>query len=257
MCGRFTLRTSPRKFADLLRLPELPGLTPRYNVAPTQQVLAVRNRPDQAGYEAALLHWGLIPSWAKDPTIASSLINARSETAATKPAFCAALRSRRCLIPADGFYEWKKQGKQRQPYLIERQNGEPYAYAGLWECWQSPAGPFETCTILTTQANARLSSLHHRMPVILLPADFESWLNPAAKPDELTYLFEPLPDDELTVRPVSPFVNNARHESAECVAPFDTESDMVPPAEPPVKSPAEPVADHARPERKIQRSLLD
>lgn len=221
MCGRYTLRTPPRDVARLFDLPTSIEYEARYNIAPSQKVLAIRQRGNAGPREAAWLNWGLIPFWAKDPSIANRLINARSESAAEKPAFRAALVERRCLIPADGFYEWKKEGKRRIPHFISLQSEEPYAYAGLWERWNSPTGPIETCTILTTRANELLAPLHERMPVILDRHDFAEWLDPRRRPEELAHLFEPFPASRLELRPVSSTVNSPRNESAECLAPWD------------------------------------
>lgn len=233
MCGRYTLRTPPHVVAELFDLVGPLDYPLRYNIAPSQQVLAVRQNRESGQREPAWLAWGLIPFWAKDPTIANRLINARSESAAEKPAFREAFKQRRCLIPSDGFYEWQKSGKQKQPYLITLAGDEPYAYAGLWERWQSPAGPLETCTILTTEANDKLASLHNRMPVILDRHDFAEWLDPGRDPASLQHLFEPFPASRMRVRQVSSLVNSPRHEGPAC---------LNPPAEPPaaaLKPPAQ------------------
>lgn len=192
----------------------------RYNVAPTQQVPVVRT--DASHRQLTTMHWGLIPSWAKDAKIACSTINARAETIAEKPAFRTALKKRRCLVVADGYYEWLKVGKAKQPYLYEVDGGKAFAFAGLWEQWWGPEGRFETplesCTILTTDANRLAREVHNRMPVILSPRDYDVWLDAAVKTiDDLRYLFEPYPDDAMSVRPVSTYVNNARNEGPECV----------------------------------------
>lgn len=217
MCGRFTLRTSPREISELLGILGMDDVKARYNIAPTQLVLIARLNKEQTARELAQCRWGLIPSWAKDEKIGNSLINARCDTAATKPSFRSAMKSRRCLIPADGFYEWKKIGKEKQPYLIELAGARPFAFAGLWERWQSPTGPLDSCTILTTTANELLAPLHDRMPVILHPNDYAAWLDVDQKPDALGYLFEPYPAVEMQLRPVSKSVNNARYEGADCV----------------------------------------
>jgi putative SOS response-associated peptidase YedK len=165
----------------------------------------------------ALLHWGLIPSWAKDAKIAASLINARSETLAEKPAFRTALARRRCLVLADGFYEWKKEGKQKLPYCFELANQQPFAFAGLWERWRGPQGsdgpPLESCTIVTTTANDLCRPIHERMPVILEPADYDLWLDPAVNDSQrLLPLLAPYAADEMQTRPVNPRVNNVRND---------------------------------------------
>ncbi|MFO0898004.1 MAG: SOS response-associated peptidase [Pirellulales bacterium] len=162
MCGRFTLRQVPHEWVKQLALPIF---SPRYNIAPTQQVLAIRQR--EGIREAVELRWGLIPSWADDPKIGNRLINARAETVATKPAFRQAYKRRRCLILADGFYEWQKQGKTKQPYFIHRPDDQPFAFAGLWEWWKGNVLEIASCTIITTEANELMRPLHDRMPVIL------------------------------------------------------------------------------------------
>jgi putative SOS response-associated peptidase YedK len=192
----------------------------RYNIAPTQQVPVVRAGNDTR--QLTTMHWGLVPSWAKDPKIAYSTINARAETLATKPAFRTAFQKRRCLVVADGYYEWLKVGKLKQPYLYEIGDGRPFAFAGLWEQWWGPdhknETPLESCTIVTTAANELASHVHNRMPVVLHENDYGAWLDPANQiGDSLQYLFEPYPADEMTVRPVSTFVNNARNEGPECL----------------------------------------
>ncbi len=194
MCGRFTLRTpltvlSQQFLFELGGLPQDEWGAPRHNICPTQDVAVVRQAVAGGPRELTMLHWGLIPSWAKDKKIASSLINARCETVAEKPAFRTALTRRRCLILADGFYEWKKEGKQKLPFIFEAKDNQPFAFAGLWERWRG-CGPdgkradeslpaLESCTIVTTAANDLCRPIHERMPVILDPADYDLWLNPA------------------------------------------------------------------------------
>jgi putative SOS response-associated peptidase YedK len=183
----------------------------RFNIAPTQDIPVVRYT--DAGRELTLMRWGLIPSWSKGPTSGSLLINARSETAAEKPAFRSAFKTRRCLIPADGFYEWKKTGGKKQPYHFRLANGQPFAFAGLWEKWQA----IESCTILTTEANELAAQMHDRMPVILSPNDYAEWLDPQAKDSGM--LLTPFPASEMSAIPVNPIVNNARNEGPECIEP--------------------------------------
>lgn len=176
MCGRFTQTTSSKELSKVFAVAEMPPVKPRYNIAPTQDILAVRGTPDER--EALLLKWGLVPSWAKDISISTRLINARSETVESKPSFREAFKRRRCLIVADGFYEWAKKGDgKKQPYHFSLRDEQHFAFAGLWERWQSPNGkPLDTCTILTTAANQVLAPIHDRMPVILHPDDYELWL---------------------------------------------------------------------------------
>ena len=190
-------------------------LSARYNIAPTQDVLAIRHPRDLVRF-----HWGLIPSWAKDKKIAYSTINARADTVATKPAFRSAFKKRRCLVLADGYYEWKKEGKAKLPYLYEIDGGKPFALAGLWEWWREPGteGPgLESCSLITTEANTLASENHDRMPVILNETDYSRWLDPGV--ENPVDLLRPLPSDRMSVRPVSTFVNNARNPGPECLAP--------------------------------------
>lgn len=226
MCGRFTLYASPEEVASLFDLPEEPVLAPRYNVAPTQPVGLVRMDPRSAQREWALTVWGLIPSWAKDPSIGARMINARSETVAEKPSFRAAFKRRRCLVPISGFYEWQKQGKQKQPYYITAKDHKLLAIAGLWEYWEGADGSaLESCSLLTTEANEFMSTLHNRMPVFVAPEDFEQWLGSGKDEDryamgQLQHLLRPAPEDLLAAHPVSTFVNNARNEGESCIAPL-------------------------------------
>jgi putative SOS response-associated peptidase YedK len=217
MCGRFNLRKPMTVLAEqfLFDLGPLAGqaFRPRYNVAPTQSIPAVRL--DLGGKrELAMLHWGLIPSWAKDRKIAYSTINARGDTVATKPAFRSAYKKRRCLILADGYYEWQKEGKAKLPWLYEVDGGKPFAFAGLWESWQPPGSDaLESCTIITTDANELASQVHNRMPVILDAEDYDAWLVGEQIP------LVPFPPERMSATPVSTFVNNARNEGPECVEP--------------------------------------
>jgi putative SOS response-associated peptidase YedK len=183
MCGRYSLTSPTEAVRRMFDFPEQPNLAVRVNIAPSQDVAAVRLGADGASARHfAWLRWGLIPSWAKEPGIGNRMINARAETIAEKPAFRAAFRRRRCLIPADGFYEWKTERGRKQPYRIALEGGAPFAFAGLWERWEGAgeAGAVESCTIATTEANARLKAIHHRMPVILAPEAYDLWLDPAA-----------------------------------------------------------------------------
>ncbi len=226
MCGRFTLAS---KVSDLLELIDfaddaLPnGVAARYNIAPTQPVLAIRAEKDFARPLPVMLGWGLVPFWADDPKIGSRMINARSESVVEKPAFRAALKYRRCIIPADGFFEWHKsvESNAKTPYWIHRHNRKPFALAGLWESWNKDgSGPLETCTILTTSANAMMSMLHDRMPVILEPKDFDRWLHtPPEASRELTSLFHPAPDDYLEAWPVSKAVNSPGNQGENLIEP--------------------------------------
>lgn len=227
MCGRFTLRTPPavliQQFGLTLVPDELSHLGPRYNIAPTQSVLAVRPLPD-SGREGVFLHWGLIPSWADSPSIGNRMINARGDTVHQKPAFRHSFRRQRCLVPADGYYEWQKQAEgKKQPYLFHLPGEEPFAFAGLWEHWQSrdPGGPvIESCALITTEPNALASTVHDRMPVILQPRDYDAWLDPQTDPARLRQLLLPFTDEVLTAEPVSTYVNKPTNDDPRCVEPL-------------------------------------
>ncbi|MFH1115571.1 MAG: SOS response-associated peptidase, partial [Pseudomonadota bacterium] len=201
MCGRFLLIAAGRDLARRFGLFEEPELDPRSNIAPSQMVAVIRVKPGSPGRRLNMLKWGLIPHWAKDPSVGSRMINARSETVAEKPAFWAAFKRRRCIIPADGFYEWAKEGKRKQPYLIAMADGSTFAMAGLWEHWEDVKGNvIESCTILTTGANDALRELHDRMPVILRPRDYDAWLGPGpGDPGTLNAVMIAYPSDAMTL----------------------------------------------------------
>ena len=228
MCGRFTLFADPELLAELFDLAQAPPLAPRFNIAPTQPVGIVRVNPHTHAREWALTHWGLIPSWAKDPTIGARMINARAETVAEKPSFRAAFKRRRCLIPASGFYEWRQGEKGKQPYFIgpaETGENAVLALGGLWETWVSPDGSeIDSCTILTTEPNALMADLHNRMPLILAPEDFAEWLGRGVEEsprqlDAIRHLLRPYAAEKMHAYPVSTYVNNVRNEGRECIAP--------------------------------------
>ncbi|WP_166828796.1 SOS response-associated peptidase [Thalassoroseus pseudoceratinae] len=217
MCGRFNLRTNLTVIADTFGVkPRQMELPLRFNIAPTQDVLAIR----QGDQERELFQprWGLIPSWAKDPSIGNRMINARCETVAEKPSFRSAFKRRRCLIPATGFYEWKGKKSPKQPFHIHMQDDSVFGFAGLWETWKSPDGPTESCTIITTEPNSLTAEIHDRMPVILHEDDYTIWLTDD-EPDELRGLLMPYPADEMVAEPVSRHVSNARNEGPECLNP--------------------------------------
>ena len=219
MCGRYTLATPVERLAEEFGFDgSSVDLPPNYNVAPTQEVAAVLAEGAQRRLE--VLRWGLIPPWADDPQIGSRMINARAETASEKPSFRRAFRERRCLIPADGFYEWKRTNGSKLPYYIHMKEGRPFAFAGLWESWNDDGGPtIRSCTILTTVPSALVEGIHDRMPVIL-PADtYDVWLDPASERDELTALLVPYPEDEMEAYPVSRFVNSPANNDPRCVEP--------------------------------------
>jgi putative SOS response-associated peptidase YedK len=204
MCGRFTLRSSPKTVADAFGVPEEPTLFPRYNICPRQSVAVVRQKPQGDGRELAMVRWGLIPSWADDPKIGDRLINARSETAASKPSFRHAFRSRRCLIVADGFYEWQKLEGRKQPYLFALDGDRPFGMAGMWERWDKQGEAIETCTILTTSANQTVQPFHERMPVILPPESYDAWLDPRSQDTaKLADLLRPFPAKAIHASPVT------------------------------------------------------
>lgn len=218
MCGRFNLRATPAELQQFFDMFREPDVTPRYNIAPTQTTLVCR-LDEQGERELVPLRWGLIPSWSKDLRIGASLINARSETITEKPSFRTAFRKRRCLVPASGFYEWIREGKQKHPYHIHRQDDGLFAMAGVWETWRGAESPIESFSIITTSANALMRPLHDRMPVILPPELFEDWLATDAEPEFLTTLLQPYEWPEFETVPVSDVVNNARNETPECLQP--------------------------------------
>lgn len=220
MCGRFNLRTNPAELVEIFALLRAPQFPPRYNIAPTQPVLAIRQT--DAGRVGDLLHWGLVPGWAADRSIASKLINARCETVAEKPAFRRAFRKQRCLIPADGYYEWQTTGgKVKQPWHVFLKSGRPLAMAGVWETWNGPDNAvLESCAILTTAANRFMADLHDRMPLLLDPSQFDRWLDPERQqPQDIADLLVPCPDDWLARTAVSTLVNNVRNDSPACLEP--------------------------------------
>ncbi|KJH70702.1 SOS response-associated peptidase [Aliterella atlantica] len=219
MCGRFTLSQPTDAIASTFNLPEIPSLEPRYNIAPTQSIPAILLTPERGERQLQMLHWGLIPTWAKDASISAKLINARSETASEKPSFKSALRRRRCLIIADGFYEWQRQDGKKQPYYFRLESGQPFAFAGLWENWRSPDGEaIASCTILTTEANDLLRPIHDRMPVILDAKDYDTWLDLEIQQPELVQpLLHPYPANSMHSYAVSTKVNNPKNNTPECI----------------------------------------
>jgi len=220
LCGRFTLRARPEDVAEHFELDGELSLQPRFNVAPGQEVPIVR-RDDGGGRRLEQRTWGLVPFWATDPAVGNRMINARSETVSEKPAFRQAVAKRRCLVPADGFYEWASGPAPKQPYWIGRADEGLFAFAGLFEDWHAEASDaIRSCTILTTTANATLAPIHHRMPVILAPSAYATWVDddPKSSGDRLA-LLAPCPDDWLRAHPVSLRVNSPRHDDPECLAP--------------------------------------
>ena len=217
MCGRYALTSPPAVIAERFHLLWTPELAPHYNIAPGQTIPVVRETGQ--GRELAFLRWGLIPSWAKEASIGMKLINARGETLADKPAFRSAYRQRRCLVPADAFYEWKAIAGRKQPYCIRLRDEAPFGMAGLWEGWQEPDGQVvESCTIVTVDANALIAQLHDRMPLIVAPEDYDAWLNAETREAALPHA---VAADDMVAYPVSPLVSNAKNDVPACLAPID------------------------------------
>jgi putative SOS response-associated peptidase YedK len=222
MCGRYRLS----RHAEVLAIyyAEYEGLDwdARYNIAPTQNVPVIRQDTKQPIRRASFMRWGLIPSWANDASLGARMINARAETVDTKPAFKESLEQRRCLIPADGFYEWKRNGTNKQPYCFELAEREPFAFAGLWDCWRAPDGtPLETCTILTTTPNQLLADVHDRMPVILSPANYDLWLDPGFRDTATTtHMLKPFDAELMRRYVVSERINNTANDDPECSQPI-------------------------------------
>src|SRR5947199_9353371 len=224
MCGRYTLTSSGEDLALAFDLTELPLVVPRYNMAPTQEAAVVRVVEPGGTRRLDPLKWGLIPYWAKEASIGNRMINARAESVAEKPAYRWSFKKKRCLVAADGFYEWKKEGKAKQPYLIRRQDGKPFAFAGLWSTWrdQEHGGDLvETFTILTTSPNDLMRPLHDRMPVILSKENFDLWLDPKMEDAErLQSLLVPYAGQDFEAFPVSRAVNSPANDVAECIEPL-------------------------------------
>lgn len=221
MCGRFTLTVDPAELKEEFQKFSFPSrFTPRFNIAPTQPVLAI---PNDGRNKAGFYVWGLIPAWAKEPAIGNRLINARGETLAEKPSFRGSYKYKRCLIPADGFYEWKAAPgtKTKTPYFIHMQDRRPFAFAGLWDEWTGADGSqIQSCTIITTGPNELMANIHDRMPVILDPADYDRWLDPSPQtPESLQPLIRPFPAESMSAYPVSTMVNRPEVDRAELVVP--------------------------------------
>jgi len=220
MCGRYAITSAPEAIRALFRYPEQSNFPPRYNVAPTQPIPIVRLHEGKRRF--ALMRWGLLPSWVKDPKTFALLVNARGESVIDKPAFRAAMKYRRCLIPADGFYEWKPVAGRKQPYYVRLKSGAPMALAGLWETWTGPNGEeLDTAAIVTTRANRLLAPIHDRMPVIVPPEAFDLWLNCSEVDAETAAaLIAPAPEDALEAYEVSTAVNRTANDNAKLVEPF-------------------------------------
>jgi putative SOS response-associated peptidase YedK len=213
MCGRFSLTPKIEQVIEKLNIINSIDLAPSYNIAPSQNIAVVRSVDHQMHISA--MRWGLIPFWSKELPKSNSLINARSETVASKPSFRNAYKKRRCLIPADGFYEWQKAGESKQPYYIQLKNKDIFTFAGLWEQWQGEEQTIESCTILTTSANEDMKPIHHRMPVIINPDQYRHWFE-SADPQNLLV---PYTESRLQAVPVSTYVNNPRHNDKSCIEP--------------------------------------
>jgi putative SOS response-associated peptidase YedK len=240
MCGRYAVTSAPEAIRALFGYPEQPNFPPRYNVAPTQPIAIVRLMDGKRQF--ALVRWGLLPSWVKDPKNFTLLINARGESVIDKPAFSGAMKRRRCLVPADGFYEWKAVGTRKQPYYVRAKSGQPLAFAGLWETWTGPNGEeLETAAIVTTRANRALADIHERMPVIVPPEAFNLWLDCAnVDPETAAALISPASENLLDTYEVSTAVNRTANDGPELVERYAA----------PAQAEAAPQADTPRAKRK-------
>jgi putative SOS response-associated peptidase YedK len=228
MCGRYALTSAPEAIRALFAYSEQPNFPPRYNIAPTQPIVIVRMIDGKRQF--ALVRWGLLPPWVKDPRNFSLLINARGESLKDKPAFKAAMKYRRCLVPANGFYDWKSTGPRRQPYYVRAKSGQPLAFAGLWETWTGPNGEeLETATIVTTRANRALAGIHERMPVIVPPEAFNLWLDCAnVDAETAAALVAPAPEDLLEAYEVSTAVNRAANDDPKLIERYTAPGDLEP-----------------------------
>jgi putative SOS response-associated peptidase YedK len=217
MCGRFALPT-PEELTGHFSVKKSLDLAPRYNIAPSQDIAAIRLIPHTSVREIAMLRWGLIPFWAKDRKIGYKMINARAESVADKPAFRVAFRQRRCLIPASGFFEWNHKNETKQPYFIRLKDSNILAFAGLWEHWAGKDGEvIDSCTIITTGANETVGNIHDRMPVIIEPELYDRWLDPETKEKSLLSLFAPFPNKKILAYPVGIEVNNPKNDNLNCL----------------------------------------
>jgi putative SOS response-associated peptidase YedK len=254
MCGRYLITTAPEAVRRLFGYLEQPNFPPRYNVAPTQPIPIVRLNAGKR--EFALVRWGLIPAWVKDPRGFSLLINARGDTVNDKPAFRNAMKRRRCLIPADGFYEWQEEGGRKRPYVVRPRHGGPIAFAGLWECWTGPNGEeVETAAIVTTDANRTLHPIHHRMPVIVAPDAFDFWLD-CVNVDALTAaaVFAPAPDALMEAYEISTAVNRVANDGPDLLDPLAPAAAAAPtPARPGAEPSASVPARRTRKPKKDER----
>jgi putative SOS response-associated peptidase YedK len=239
MCGRYNMTSAPEQVRALFRYPEQPNFPPRHNIAPTQPIPIVRVIEGRRQF--ALVRWGLIPPWAKDPRAFALLINARAESVNEKPAFSNAMKRRRCLVPANGFYEWQSEGGRKRPFMARPKGDGPQgtliAFAGLWETWIGPNGEeMETAAIITTDANREMAAVHHRAPVIVPPEQFGFWLDCANVSErEAASLFRPAPDGTMEVYEISPAVNRVVNDSPQLLEPYDGSAEPAPEKPKPVR----------------------
>jgi putative SOS response-associated peptidase YedK len=220
VCGRFALIVDASVLADVFGVDPPREISPRYNIAPTQDIPAIRAARDRPR-ECAMVRWGLIPPWAKDQSIGARMINARGETVTDKPSFRAAVKARRCLIPASGFFEWVQVSDRKQPYYIRFEDQRLFAFAGLWERWTAGPDPIDSCTIITTSPNELVAPLHDRMPAILPAQDYQEWLGPGTlTPERLAELLAPHSARGMEAFPVSPYVNRPGNDDPRCIEPL-------------------------------------
>lgn len=225
MCGRFTSLLSPELLENFFNVQAPPDFPARYNIAPTQQIWIFRGTATE-GRHLSAVRWGLVPHWAKDLSIGNRMINARCETVHEKPAFRQAIRARRCIVPASGFFDWATTPTGKSPHYITMRDGSPLAFAGIWDFWKTPEGEvLESCAILTTAANSLVATIHDRMPVILHPSEFELWLDRSVNnPEKLQRLYQSYPAELMQEWVVSTAVNNASHETPETINPIQAQS---------------------------------
>lgn len=236
MCGRYALTLPPEAVRAFFGYAEQPNFPPRYNIAPTQPVPVVTL--DNGARRFTLMRWGFIPGWVKDLKAWPLVINVRSETAREKPAFRAAMTRRRCLMPADGLYEWRRVGKESEPYLFRRPDHGPFAFAALHETWHSPDGSeIDTVALVNSHANGLMAAVHHRCPIILDPRDHDLWLDPGAEPRQIDAMLKPPPDEMLEMVRIGKTVNKVANDGPEVQAPFEAASEPLAPAPPPAPAP--------------------
>ncbi|TXH38761.1 MAG: SOS response-associated peptidase [Rhodospirillaceae bacterium] len=219
MCGRYVFISNVDAIKQLFLFDNLPNLAPRYNIAPTQQIPIVRSTGD--GREMVNVRWGLLPFWLKEAPKGPPVINAKAEGIEAKPMFRAAIAKRRCLVPADGFYEWKGPKDDKQPYLIRLATRTPFAFAGVWERWKSPEGEIDSAAILTCEPNSLMAEIHNRMPVILDPSEFDAWLSDKTPQAEIGGMIDPFPAEQMRAEPVSKAVNSVKNVGPECIEPLE------------------------------------